>query len=271
MEHLLPYILADFSVLDIRIWDVLDVLIVAYLMYLIYKLLKGTVAFNIFIGVVLLYVIWWLVRLLDMALLSQLLGGIGAFGVIILIIIFQPEVRRFLLFLGDTTLKGRFTFLNKYFKNVMGDAQQKESQSAYEIASALNWMSKRKTGALLVLAKEGVAETFRNNGTPLKANVSDLLLRSIFTKESPLHDGAALIQNDKIISASVILPVSQNQNLSKELGLRHRAGIGVSESHNVVCFIVSEETGEISMAQKGTLTRKIEKGRLIDLITSSLH
>ena len=236
--------------LDIRFLDVIDVLVVAYLMYVVYKLVRGTVAFNIFIGVVLLYVTYLLVEALDMRLLSLLLGSVVAFGVIILIIIFQPEVREFLLVLGNNTLKGRFKFLETLFGKQVVDGEMAFTLKSMQ--DALSNLSKSKTGALLVLSNASTLN-LEQTGQVLNAKLSSSLLQNIFFKNAPLHDGAVLIHKNMIKAASCILPLSKNKTLGKELGLRHRAALGITESNNVLAIVVSEETGDYALAEHGVL------------------
>ncbi len=244
---------------DIKIWDVLDVIIVAYLMYVIYKLLRGTIAVNIFVGVLLLYLIYWLVGILDMKLLSLLLGKFVGFGVIILIIIFQPEVRKFLLILGNNTLKGRFNFLSHLFKDENSALTEIEENHRDELYNSMEWLSKQKMGALIVIAQTGSWKSYASQGVEIDADIQRQLVESIFFKNSPLHDGAMVIVGQRIKAVSAILPISQKKNLEEDLGLRHRAGIGVTELTDACSFMVSEETGEISMAVDGNLTRNLSE------------
>ncbi|MCB0644527.1 MAG: diadenylate cyclase CdaA [Phaeodactylibacter sp.] len=251
----------EIGFLPVRIWDILDILIVGYLIYQIYKLLRGSIAFNIFIGVVMLYVVWWLVGVLKMDLLSLLLNQIVSVGVIILIIIFQPEVRRFLLLLGNTTLRQRSNFLQRLIDRNL-DLDQSQQEYIQEIKAALMRMSQRRWGALIVFPKNLNLEGISSTGIQLKANISQQLIESIFNKEGPLHDGAVLIDNNMILAASCILPVSDNPDLPKSAGLRHRAAVGITERMNVAAFIVSEETGAISFAFEGRLQLNINEETL---------
>ncbi len=241
----------DIGFLPITIWDVLDIFIVGYLIYRVYKLLRGSIAFNIFIGVVALYVVWWLVRALNMDLLASILNQFVNVGVLMIIIIFQPEVRRFLLFVGSTTLKGRTDFFNKLFNH------ENDNTSTYkmihEIQMAAFNLSKTKTGALIVFSTHANVEGFANSGVEIDAKVTAPLIQSIFFKDSPLHDGAVVISNNKIKVAGAVLPVSGNINLPKGLGLRHRAGLSTAIDSDVVTLIISEETGKISIARDGEL------------------
>ncbi len=256
--------------LPVRFLDVLDVLIVGYLMYQIYKLLRGTIAFNIFIGVLTLYVVWWMVDQLQMDLLYQVLTQFVNVGVILIVVIFQPEIRRFLLFLGNNTLNRQIQIVGQFFgrENAVTDEWELQKQL---LKKSMMRMSRRKTGALVVLANDVNLEGIVSQGVELDANISDVLLESIFNKESPLHDGAVVIANGKIQAASCVLPISDNQELPSYIGMRHRAAVGVSEKANVAVFVVSEENGRISMAHGGLLHENLseeELGRLLDLYFS---
>lgn len=250
--------------LSIRIFDVLDVLIVGYLMYQIYRLLRGTIAFNIFIGVLILYVVWWMVSELQMDLLSQVLTQFVNVGVILIVVIFQQEIRRFLLFLGNNTFNRQLQFVGQFFgrENVATeDELQKKA-----LKSAMLKMSRRKTGALIVFANDLNLEGIISQGVELDASISQGLLESIFNKESPLHDGAVIIANGRIQWASCVLPISDNPNLPESAGMRHRAAVGVSEKANVAAFVVSEENGRIAMALDGKLVRNISEEQLQELL-----
>jgi len=253
--------------LPIRLLDILDILIVGFLFYQLYKLLKGSIAFNIFIGLLLLFVVWWLVEALDMALLSLFLGQFVGVGVIMLLIVFQPEVRRFLLLLGDTTLRQRPNFLkgliNQTPKTEIGEEKQ---QNIQELKRAILRMSRNKVGSLIVIANNINLEFFSGSGVIIDAKLSQPLIESIFSKESPLHDGAVVIVGGKVKSASVILPVSANRNLPKGIGLRHRAAVGVTENTSVSVLIVSEESGKISFAREGKLKRGISENQLNEIL-----
>ena len=259
--------LFDIGFLPIRILDLLDIVIVGYLMFLVYKLLRGSVAFNIFIGVLLLYLIYWLVGISDMNLLHQVLGQFVSVGFIILIIIFQPEIRRFLLLLGDTTIKQRSNFFSKLLqRNVEGEGSSNQEQ-INAIKSSMVKLSKEKTGALIVITQNPNLGSLANSGTRMDAQLTEALLLTIFNKETPLHDGAVVIYNQKILSASCVLPVSDNPNLPRRAGLRHRAAVGITENSDVASFVVSEETGKISYAHQGNLNQNISPEELERLLT----
>lgn len=259
----------DVGFVPIRIWDVLDWLIVAYLLYRVYKLLKGTIGFNIFLGAIILYGVWFLVQSLEMKLLSLILGTFVSVGVLLLIIIFQPEVRRFLLYVGNTTLQGRSNFLNSILSKNFGESSANKQYLA-AMSTAINRMSQSKTGALIVFSNDLNTSELSKTGTSVQGVISAPLLESIFNKLSPLHDGAVIISGNKIEAASCILPVSESQHIPSGLGLRHRAGIGVTEASSVSAFIVSEENGQISFAKGGKLEHNLGQDRLIELLNEEL-
>jgi uncharacterized protein (TIGR00159 family) len=249
--------------LPIRIWDVLDIIIVALLLYAVYRLLKGSIALNIVVGIILLYVVWGIVGILDMPLLSEILGQFVSVGFIALIIIFQPEIRRFLLYIGNTTLQGRSGILGKYLKSSLRGSRERNIK---QIGDAIWHMASEKVGALIVLPKQLNIEGYADSGQIINAEITEELIRSIFQKNSPLHDGAMVIYGGKIHAASCVLPISSNPDLPSALGLRHRAGLGSSENSDTVSFIVSEETGDISVAVKGKLQRGLSKKMLLTIL-----
>ena len=254
-------VLFDIGFLQFGIIDAIDVLIVGYLIFLIYRLLRGTVAFNIFVGVVSLYAIWWLVKALKMALLSQILGQFVSVGVIVIAIVFQPELRRFLLLLGNQTLRGRLPFLNSFAEN-----RDDNTLEIKELQKAILGLGKNHTGALIVIANNSTMLNISESGVMMDAKISKALIMSIFNKESPLHDGAIVINNHKILAAGCVLPLSESNNLPRETGLRHRAAVGATETASVTAFIVSEENGKISMAHQGHLSLDLNAESLIEML-----
>lgn len=255
----------EIGFLSITLWDLLDVLIVGFLLFQSYKLLRGSVAINIFVGVVTLIILSWIVRSLNMELLSSIIGLLISTGVIILIIVFQPEVRRFLLLLGNNTLRQRSKFLDSLLDRKNADNQENR-ESAKQLKKALISMSKRKEGALIILNKKANLEGIAQTGVYMNADISRPLLENIFFKNSPLHDGAMLIENDKIIAAGCILPLSDSVDLPQSVGLRHRAAVGITERTEVAAFVVSEETGTISLAVNGKLYRRLSKEKVDELV-----
>lgn len=260
----------DFNLVDIRVLDVIDVIIVAYLIYLVYKLLRGTAAFNIFIGAVLVYAIYRIVYWLDMKLLKQVLGIFVTGGVLFFVIVFQPEVRRFLLMLGNT-LKGRLKFVDKLLGSGSGAVKYLNESSAEDMVKAVYNLSKTKTGGLIVVTDDFGWKNYASTGVELDADISSFLIESIFFKNSPLHDGAIIISGDKIKAASCVVAVSQKKNLSNAMGLRHRAAIGVTENTNALSIIISEETGKIKIAQEGKIQEVEDPAILKQEILNRLH
>ena len=256
-------LLFEVGFLTVRIWDILDIMLVGYLIFRIYKLLKANVAFNIFFGIFLIYVAAWLVKLFRMDMLSFLLGQFVNVGVIVIAIVFQPEIRRFLLYIGNSGLKKRFGFLDKllFFREESSTRPEIQDEIS-EIKNALLELSRSQTGALIILANHLPKQPFTATGVQMNAQISKQVIISIFNKESPLHDGAMVISNYQISAASCILPVTDNPNLPQEAGLRHRAAVGVSEYADVVVLVVSEETGRISIAQNGRLFLDIDEQKL---------
>jgi diadenylate cyclase len=245
--------------LQIKLTDVIDILLVAVLLYEMYHLLKGTSAINIFLGIIAVFLFWRLVNILKMEMLTQILGAFISVGFIALIVVFQPEIRQFLLLIGtprfmDKTRK-RAWFLNFNFNPpVQLDIDQ--------IVSACRKLSANKTGALIIFSKANELRQYVETGQIIDARISDELLMNIFFKNSPLHDGAVIIHNNRIRSARSILPVSANRKISVSLGLRHRAAVGVSERTDAIAVVVSEETGEISYVKKGVIVQNVNLSHL---------
>ncbi len=242
--------------LEIGLLDLADALLVALLIYQVYKLLKGSIAFNIFIGILLVYLIGFLVGMLEMELLQGIIGKFIDVGVIALLIVFQPEVRKFLLVIGKGS---SFNHYNNWWRKLLSREKQKEDSTPYvhEILSAVESFSKDKIGAIIVLSVTSRLQFYANTGVMIDGAISSKLLESIFEKTSPLHDGAVIIAENKIIAAGCVLPVSDNPDLPSRLGLRHRASVGITEHSDAMSLVVSEETGEISCARNGKLMQNI--------------
>lgn len=245
----------DFSFLKLSVLDVIDMILVAIIIYYIYNLIRGTIAVNIFLGFLLIYILYFLTDALKMKLLSSILGSFVSVGFIALIVVFQQEIRRFLLTIGkNISLKNR-TWLKFIFRKE--ELEKNNTAKIKPIIDACKTMKKSRTGALIVFAKYFDQDAFANSGEMIDGKISKRLLESIFQKHSPLHDGAVVISENLIKSASCILPLTENDQLPPQFGLRHRAGIGVTESSDATALIVSEETGEISYAQQGRVKMNI--------------
>jgi diadenylate cyclase len=240
--------------IHIRFLDVIDIILVALLFYQLYMLIRGTVAFNIFLGIAIIYVFWWAVRGLQMELLSNILGSVLGVGVIALIIVFQQEIRRFLIYIGNRYVDGNRISFEKIL-NLRWDS--KPPVKIRSVLKAVMQFSQEKTGALIVIKRKSNMDMYAETGDVLNAETSSRLFASIFNKTSPLHDGAVIVEGDKVKAARVILPVTEKLDLPPEYGLRHRAGLGISEVTDSLVIIVSEETGQISMADGGILQKNI--------------
>lgn len=234
--------------LEIRLIDIVDIVLVAYLMYKLYKLIKGTVALNIFMGIFAFIVFWLMIKSLNMQLTSTILDTFVNVGVIALIVVFQQEIRRFLMMIGN-----RYNISNRFSFEKIFESKSPGMMSFYvsPLIRACEDFSKSRTGALIVITKKSELVDFVQTGELINGVISKQLLKSIFFNNSPLHDGAVIISQSKIKAAGCILPVSQNMDLPKHLGLRHRAAMGITESTDAVSIVVSEETGRISFFRNG--------------------
>jgi len=244
---------------SIRLIDLIDILLVAFLIFQVYKLVRGTVAVNIFYGVFLIYLLWLLVRALNMQLLGSILGQVIGLGLVALLIVFQQEVRRFLLVLGTRYFRNGKTS----FEHLFQFGRQRESGWDFDsIVKACAILSKSKTGALLVFAKKSELRAFAETGRRIDAVISAELIESIFRKDGPLHDGGMILARNRISAAGCVLPVSENPSIPLGLGLRHRAAVGMSENSDSFVIVVSEETGDISYANQGELVGKVKEDEL---------
>jgi len=253
--------------LGVRLLDILDILIVAFLLFKVYQLLKNSAAMNIFIGIIAIYLLWWMfVKILKMELLGALLGQFMSVGVLALIIVFQQEVRRFLLIIGSNSFTGKDSITNKILP-WNWSAKKQKSINVTPIVKACSSMSKNKTGAIIVITRSTDMNFYESTGDIMDAEVSKRLLESIFFKNSPLHDGAVIIENDKIKAARCVLPVTDNTELPAHYGMRHRAAIGITEQTDAISVIVSEETGNISVAIDGNIQANISPDELERILT----
>lgn len=244
------------SPLDFNFFDFIDVFLVALLLYYGYRIVKGTIAVRIFIGIFTIYVLWKVVEALHLHLLSEIVGQFISVGVILLIIVFQQEIRKFLLLIGHTEVITQRLF-NIRWNPFQTPIKKVSGFYSTPIARACVRMAQSKTGALIVLSNAPEMEMLMANGEVLNARLSAPLLESIFYKNSPLHDGAVLIRNNQILAARCVLPVSESTELPIELGTRHRAALGVTEQMPAVSVIVSEQTGHISTVKNGRIHRNI--------------
>ncbi|WP_306643733.1 diadenylate cyclase CdaA [Sanyastnella coralliicola] len=250
--------------IDFTLIDLIDILLVGLIIFQLYKLTKGTVAIRIFFGILAIYLLWKLVTALQMQMLGEILGQFIGVGVIALIIVFQQELRQFLLFIGSREIVGsKPGFMQRWFN------QGEEGEFAYEaVLNACERMGKSKTGALIVIARTSDPSAFIRSSRSVDAKLSSYLLESIFFKNSPLHDGAVLIRNRRIVSASGVLPVTQNEKAPQNIGMRHRAALGISEQSDAIAIVVSEETGSLAYAENGLLHQHVSVEKIKEALTT---
>lgn len=251
--------------IEIGLWNIIDVLLVAFLLLQVYLLIRKTVAIHIFIGIFLVYLLWFLVRAFNLELLSSLLGQFIEVGVLALIVVFQPEIRKFLLILGtkyNLTDKLPSSIFKGNTQGTLGEAD------AETLSRACAHMSASRTGALIVIAHEGDLGEYISSGVTMNASISSSLIESIFYKSTPLHDGAMIIEKNMIRAARCILPVT-SEKIRSNLGLRHRAAIGMSETTDAHIITVSEESGAISYTQNGEMECDISRARLKELLLTA--
>lgn len=232
--------------------DILDVFLVGLLIYQAYKLIKGTAAMNIFTGVLVFYFIWIIVKALHMDLLGEIMGQIIGVGGIALVILFQQEIRRFLLRIGTRYIDSRKQM--RLVRAFMGKQKRAISlETLEEITLACKRMAETKTGALIVLAHSSALEVVAETGDRIDSLVNRRLIETIFFKNTPLHDGAMLIFGEKIIAARCTLPISESPSIPAHYGMRHRAAIGITEQSDASVIVVSEQRGEISFVTNGEI------------------
>lgn len=245
---------------DISITDIIDISIVSYVVYKLIMLLRGTRAVQLMKGIIVVLVAWALSVAFNLNTLQWIMNQMFTVGLIAIIIIFQPELRRALEQLG----RGRL------FSRSSMDEDQDVNIRIGEVIKAMNYLSRRKIGALIVFEKETGLTDYIESGISIGGRISSELLINIFIPNTPLHDGAVIIRNNQLMAAGCYLPLSENPFISKELGTRHRAAIGMSEVSDAVCLIVSEETGQISLSLNGQVVRDIKEESLISKLFDEL-
>ncbi len=256
-----------FKFWEFGIVDFIDVFLVAILLYYVYKLIKGTVAVNIFIGIIIIYLVWRVTDFLEMHMLHRIFDGFIKVGIIALIVVFQPEIRKFLLMVGSTNLGGR----GKLFRKIKFLKNEADSETdVVAIVSACQKMSSTKTGALIVIERNNSLDFLVNTGDEMTIKVTQPIIESIFFKNSPLHDGAIIIENNVVKATRVILPVNNEKNIPQRFGLRHRAAVGITEKTDAIALVVSEETGQISYIKNGEFIMFEDYQELTTLLNNEL-
>lgn len=258
----------DNNILHIGINDILDILLVAILLYVLYNLIKGTSAVKVFWGLGIIYIIWVIVTALDLKLLSSIVGKFVNVGIIAVIIIFQQEIRKFLLLIGSSQ------FWKKHY-SLFAIKEIFKDNSTYNIPlnilqDACYNMGRNKTGALIVISQKDDLNLYEQSGVPINAPVTEYMLESIFFKNAPMHDGAVIIKNNIIVAAKCILPVSESEKLPPHTGTRHRAAVGITEQTDAIAIAVSEQTGSVSISKNGDLHYNISHKDFIPLLEKLL-
>lgn len=241
------------------ITDVIDIAIVSFIIYNVLRFIRSTRAEQLAKGLLVIVVAAFLSDLLDLYIVNWILTGIINVGIIALVVVFQPELRRGLEFLGRGRFTRQFTIREE---NITGNVDK--------IVRAVEYFAARKEGAIIVIERRTALQDIADTGTMIDARLTEDLLENIFYKGSPLHDGAVILRSERILAAGCVLPLTQNPNLSKDLGTRHRAGIGISEVSDCISIIVSEETGIISVAQDGKLSRFLD-GKSIEKLLLNVY
>jgi len=254
--------------LEISWVDLIDVTLVAVLLYQIYKLIRGSIAVNIFLGILALYLMYLIVRAAQMELLATILGQFMGVGVLAMIILFQPEIRKFLLLIGRGAEINRGDFL-KSLANWR--TSYHDDFDVHQLIEAIKTLKATRTGALIVFSRDIELKFYAETGDPLDAEVNKRLLISIFNKNSPLHDGAVIIHKGRIKAARCVLPVSDNDHLPPHFGLRHRSAIGMSETTDTLIVAVSEESGRLILARNGKFIRGLKLKTVEQKILEYLH
>jgi diadenylate cyclase len=245
---------------NLLIKDIIDVAIVSYIMYSLFMLVRGTRAVQLLKGIFVLVATWAISTWFDLYTLKWLMNQMFTFGVVTVLIIFQPELRRALEQIGRGKLFGRTNVLDEDLNARIG-----------EVIKTVNYCASRSIGALIVFERETGLNDYIESGTVMESRVSSQLLSNLFVPNSPLHDGAVIIRGNQIMAAACYLPLSENPFISKELGTRHRAGIGVTEVSDAISVIVSEETGQVSLAIGGMIVRDIKEESLIAKLFDELR
>jgi diadenylate cyclase len=253
--------------LEVSWVDIIDISLVSILLYQVYKLIRGSIAVNIFLGILALYLIYLIVRAAEMELLATILGQFMGVGVLAMIILFQPEIRKFLLVIGRGT-----EFRENFFKTLSTwKNSYQDDFDIQQIIEAAKTLKASKTGALIVFSRDMELRFYTETGDALNAEVTRRLLLAIFNKHSPLHDGAVVIHKGRIKAARCILPVSENDHLPAHFGLRHRAAVGMSENTDTLVMAISEETGRLILARNGSYLRGLKLNQVEQKILDYLH
>jgi len=251
--------------------DAIDILLVAVILYIVYNLVKGTSAITIFAGLAFIYLAYIIITAFDLKLLSSILGKFVNVGVILIMIIFQQEIRKFLLYIGSNDFLRNIKWKNIFQLNFSASQANEIVLDIEEVAKACFNMGATKTGALIVIARKTDLKFYVNTGDTIDSGLSSRMLENIFYKNSPLHDGAVIIKDNRILAARCVLPVTEKENFPAHYGMRHRAAVGITENTDALAISVSEQTGEVSLTFNGEINANLTKEKLVFLLEKNLN
>lgn len=263
MIHLFPLFIT------FGITDAIDILLVAIILYLAYNLVKGTSAINIFIGLALIYFVYIVIKAFELELLSSILGKFVNVGVIAVMIVFQQEIRKFLLYIGSNEFIRNRNWKG-LFKFSAGSLEEETPLDVQALADACFNMSKTKTGALIIIGRRSDLKFFISTGDFVDSGLNARMLENIFFKNSPLHDGAVIILDNRIVAARCVLPVTERENFPAHYGMRHRAAVGITENTDAVAITVSEQTGTVSLTLHGEIKSDLGHDQLVYLLEKNI-
>lgn len=274
---LLPFLLLPFYFLILNyilflsfgITDAIDIFLVAIILYLVYNLVRGTTAINIFLGLAFIYVVYIIVRAFELKLLGSILGKFVNVGVIAIMVVFQQEIRKFLLYIGSNEF-----LKNRNWKNVLKFSSTLQNDlylDIKEVSEACFNMSDTKTGALIIVSRRSDLKFYIQSGTNIDSVVNSKVIENIFFKNSPLHDGAVIIKDNRVVAARCVLPVTERENFPAHYGMRHRAAVGVTEVSDAIAITVSEQTGAVSLTVGGEINAGLNKEKLEYLLEKNLQ
>jgi diadenylate cyclase len=256
--------------ISFTVTDAIDILLVAIMLYLLYNMVKGTSAVNIFIGLALIYIAWIIIRALDLKLLSSILGKFVNVGVIAVMVVFQQEIRKFLLYIGSNEFIKSRNWKNLLTFNINAKDSGIVDLDVVSIINACFNMSQTKTGALIIIPKKSDLKFYIGSGVLVDSALSDRMLENIFYKNSPLHDGAVIIKNNRIVAARCVLPVTEKENFPAQYGMRHRAAVGITETTDAIAITVSEQTGGVSLTVNAEINADLNREKLRFLLEKNI-
>ncbi len=251
--------------------DVIDILLVSVILYQLYKMVKGTAAVNVFVGLTLIYIVYIIVRAFELKLLGTILGRFINVGVIAVMVVFQQEIRKFLLYIGSNEFLKNTSWKTLFsFSSPESSMSSKFLLNADTVINACFVMSESKTGALIIISKKSDLVFYVNTGESVDSALTDKMLENIFYKNSPMHDGAVIIKDNRIVAARCVLPVTEKENFPSNFGMRHRAAVGITETTDAIAITVSEQTGAVSLTVNGEINSNLTKEKLRYLIEKNL-